>query len=53
LACPSTDGYQGLFSFGEIFLAPLGERMIVSEQHKDAAQVCLTIQLSLEPLLQP
>jgi hypothetical protein len=28
----STDGYQGLLSFGEIFLAPLGERIIVSEK---------------------
>lgn len=28
----STDGYQGLFSFGEIFLSPLGERIIISEQ---------------------
>jgi hypothetical protein len=34
----ATDGYQGLFSCGEIFLAPLGERIIVSEQHKDAAK---------------
>ena len=28
----STDGYQGLFSFGEIFLSPLGERIIIAEQ---------------------
>ena len=34
----ATDGYQGLFSFGEIFLAPLGERIIISEQQKDAAK---------------
>jgi hypothetical protein len=33
----STDGYQGLFSFGEIFLAPLGERIIISERN-DAAK---------------
>ena len=28
----ATDGYQGLFSFGEIFLAPLGERAPISLQ---------------------
>jgi hypothetical protein len=28
----ATDGYQGLFSLGEIFLSPLGERIIISEQ---------------------
>jgi hypothetical protein len=33
----ATDGYQGLFSFGEIFLSPLGERIIVSQQQKGAA----------------
>jgi precorrin-4 methylase/DMSO/TMAO reductase YedYZ molybdopterin-dependent catalytic subunit len=27
----STDGYRAAFSFGEIFLAPLGERIIISE----------------------
>jgi hypothetical protein len=32
LLVTATDGYQGLYSYGEIFLSPLGERIIVSEQ---------------------
>jgi hypothetical protein len=34
----ATDGYQGLFSFGEIFLAALGDRIIISQQLKDASK---------------
>jgi hypothetical protein len=34
----ATDGYQGLFSYGEIFLAPLGERVIISQQQKEGSQ---------------
>jgi hypothetical protein len=37
LLISATDGYQGLFSFGEIFLSPLGERIIISEQQKGPA----------------
>jgi hypothetical protein len=33
----STDNYQGLFSFGEIFLSPLGERIIISEERDGAS----------------
>ncbi len=34
----ATDGYQGLFSFGEIFLSPLGERIIISEQKEGSVK---------------
>jgi hypothetical protein len=36
LLVTATDGYQGLYSFGEIFLSPLGERIIIAEQQKGA-----------------
>lgn len=32
----STDGYQALYSFGELFLSPLGERIIISEREDGA-----------------
>jgi hypothetical protein len=32
LLVTGTDGYQGLYSYGEIFLSPLGDRIILSEQ---------------------
>lgn len=33
----STDGYQVLYSFGEIFLSPLGERIVISQGKRGLA----------------
>jgi precorrin-4 methylase len=42
----STDGYQALFSFGEIYLSPLGERIIISQGKAAGGEKKFTLVIS-------